>query len=606
MVMTMEKYCRFLFTVFFAFAVFEATVYAQTYSNGSPITPYQVYYQGDTSQNSTAYPSPALPVSERSLAATNAMQSQKNSPGPAYDYNYQFYNHRDANGRVLFPRPKAASQTVAPTKKTAKNEAVDNDADKTEDTANDEKQDERQYLEQHRQMIDNHVNRRAAGDFYGYGSIGSSIPNMIGDSTSMPTKLLTYSFRTTKEVLVPNPNYVPWPEDVHTDVPKGNGLSDGVADSGGSSTGTGTGLNVNDDLLPYGPETDSGGNSTNATQEGKPSRDQYIVVNDVVRETIAVPMPVTPTMFVTTLNIAENFNAEVQDRFYIDLRYFGGGESFGVASGSGGVFTSRTDMSRMSFGIEKKIGQRHSLEMRLPVVLSGLKSSQNIVGNGKAEHSSEFGNLSIVYKNVWRRTPEATFCWGIGINTPTAPNMKLKYQPAGGADLISGNIENRKVSLIPYVGFEWNRDNLYFGHLVAQADVALGENRMDFTDRRYGLTKYKTDLKEYSLLRFNIGTGRWLYQNPVDAALFKLGIMAEFHFTTNIDVIDPKIVYSTGAASENYFVASTRKRNWSNINIVFGIPIHTRRTTLTTFLGVPITNTRYYDIEGGISADIRF
>jgi hypothetical protein len=237
--------------------------------------------------------------------------------------------------------------------------------------------------------------------------------------------------------------------------------------------------------------------------------------------------------------------------------------------------------------------------------LVGLKSSQHLVGTTEPEQDAEFGNLSLIYKNVLYRTPQVTFCWGIGLNVPTAPDVKLNYVPELGRDSIRGMIENRKTSFVPYVGVQWDRQQT-FGHILGQIDFALGKNRWQFTDNRYGLTNYEMKISEPSLFRFNIGTGRWFYGSPNDSSLFRIGGMVEAHFTSNLSRLNSKTIYSDTQSGDNYFSATATKRSWTVINLVGGLPIQTRRASLLLFMAVPITDRRYFDCEGGISADLKF
>jgi hypothetical protein len=70
--------------------------------------------------------------------------------------------------------------------------------------------------------------------------------------------------------------------------------------------------------------------------------------------------------------------------------------------------------------------------------------------------------------------------------------------------------------------------------------------------------------------------------------------------------LNSKTIYSDAKVSDHYFSATATKRNWMVINLVGGIPIQTRRATIQPFIAVPVTEVRYFNCEGGISADIRF
>ncbi|MDR1964737.1 MAG: hypothetical protein LBQ50_13260 [Planctomycetaceae bacterium] len=549
MVKVLEKYCRFLFGIGLAFAFFSVTAYSQTHSS---------FYMGQAA----SYPYPSLsPVAPLTsgVAEKQPPFRQPESDKPFYDYNYYYYNHRHQNSGV---EPSPSAQVAESAAKIAEPNTKSNAVSKSE-------QPEQSKTETHKPLI-------PTGNYFWNRDLPQSwrlpvVPNMIGDNTTIPTRVLSYNFVTTEKIAVPNPNYNPTPE-----------------------------------FYNYGIDNiDYGDYGINPVRKPKYDNRQYLDVDEVVRRTEVVPMPVTPSMFITALNVAENFNAEVTTRFYADLRVFDGAQSYGISGSQNPVAVARTDASRLTLGFEKRIGQRHSVELRLPIVLVGLKSSQHLIGTTEPEQNTEFGNLSLIYKNVMYRTPQVTFCWGIGLNVPTAPDVKLNYEPGFGRDAIRGTIENCKTSFVPYIGLQWDRKQT-FGHLLGQIDFALGKNRWQFTDNRYGLTNYEMKMTEPSLFRFNIGTGRWFYSYPGEASLFRMGGMVEAHFTSNLNSLNSKTINSNTKTSDSYFSATATKRSWAVINLVGGLPIQTRRASVLLFMAVPITNSRYFNCEGGISADLKF
>ncbi|MDR2116239.1 MAG: hypothetical protein LBP87_07650 [Planctomycetaceae bacterium] len=556
MVMIIEQYCRFLFGVGLVFALFSVTAYSQT---SSP------FYMGQV----TSYPYPELPALR---VAENQASShhQPESDEIFYDYNYYYYNHREKDNNIH--RPSPTTQIAKPTTKSASNvvkivepdNVKPNNAVKSENSVSEKTLSEKNSNKKNFRNSQIQTKKPFWNQDLPQHWKPPTVPNMIGDNTTIPARVLSYHFWTTETVAVPNPKYNPTPEF----------------------------YNYGIDNIDY-------------SSPSKYDNRQYLNVSEPAQRTEVIPLPVTPSMFVTSLNVAENFNAEVMNRFYADLRIFDGAQSYGIAGSQNPAATAKSDMSRLTLGFEKRIGNRNSVELRLPVVLVGLKSSQHLVGIAEPEQDTEFGNLSLIYKNVLYRTPQVTYCWGIGLNLPTAPNVKLNYVPNFGRDNIRGTIENRKTSFVPYAGFQWER-NQTFGHILGQIDFALGKNRWQFTDNRYGLTNYEMEISESSLLRFNIGTGRWFYNYSNDPSLFRLGGMVEAHFTSNLNRLNSKTIYSDTKFSDNYFSATATKRTWTTINLVAGLPIQTRKASLLFFMAVPITSRRYFDCEGGFSADLKF
>ncbi|MDR0608954.1 MAG: hypothetical protein LBG58_02495 [Planctomycetaceae bacterium] len=566
MVMIIEKYCRFLFGIGFVFAFFSVTAYSQTFSS---------FYMGQAA----SYPYPELPVSritEKQSLSRHPESGTMLSDVTFYDYNYYYYNHREQNNgngnenkskngtkhppavQIAKPAVKSASNV---TEVTESNVSESNDTVKPEKSITEPPKNSSRYSPV--QSQNNFWNRELPQHWR-----LPTVPNMIGDNTSIPSRVLSYHFWTTEKVAVPNPNYNPTPEF----------------------------YNYGIDNIDY---------SSSSLRQLKYDNHQYIDIDESVLRTEVIPTPVTPSMFITSLNVAENFNAEVTDRFYADLRIFDGAQSYGISGSRNPIAVTKADVSRLTFGFEKRMGHRHSVELRLPVVLVGLKSSQHLVGTTKPEQDTELGNLSLIYKNVMYRNPQVTFCWGIGLNIPTAPDVQLNYVPDFGRDSIRGTIENRKTSFVPYVGLQWER-NRTFGHLLGQIDVALGKNHWQFTDNRYGLTNYEMKISESSLFRFNVGMGRWFYNYSSDPSLFRVGGMVEAHFTSNLNRLNSKTIYSNTKSSSSYFSATATRPSWTTINLVGGLPIQTRKASLLLFIAVPITDRRYFDCEGGISADLKF
>lgn len=550
MVMMIEKFCRFLFGVGLIFTFFGGTVYAQTSSS---------FYMGQAA----SYPYPELPVSR--IAEKNEFFRQPETDGIFYDYNYYYYNHREQNSNVYQHPPtaqiaKSATKSASNVTTTIKPEDVVKSENSAAEKTFSEKNSTNKKSRNSQVQAKNSFWNRDLPQYWR----PPTVPNMIGDNTTIPARVLSYHFWTAETAAIPNPNY-----------------------------------NPTSDFYNYGID------NIDYSSPSKYDNRQYLNVSEAVQRTEVIPLPVTPSMFVTSLNVAENFNAEVMNRFYADLRIFDGAQSYGVSGSRNPVAVAKSDMSRLTLGFEKRIGDRHSVELRLPIVLVGLKSSQHLVGIAEPEQDTEFGNLSLIYKNVLYRTPQVTYCWGIGLNIPTAPNVQLNYVPNFGRDNIRGTIENRKTSFVPYIGFQWDR-NQTFGHILGQIDFALGKNRWQFTDNRYGLTNHEMEISESSLFRFNIGTGRWFYSYPQDPSLFRLGGMVEAHFTSNLSKLNSKTIYSNTKSSDNYFSATATKQTWTTINLVAGLPIQTRKASLLLFLAVPVTDRRYFDCEGGFSADLKF
>ena len=315
----------------------------------------------------------------------------------------------------------------------------------------------------------------------------------------------------------------------------------------------------------------------------------------------------TPSMYMTALNMAENFNAEVQDRVYFDLRFFGGAQGFGARKvNDDGIPTA--DLARATIGLEKTFfRKRCSLELRIPVIMT-LNSNLHDERSIGSSQGNQLGNISLVFKHAFRRQRDYTLSRGIGINLPTAPGIRMTYAYSR-SNIVEGFIDNDKMSLVPFLGVQWHpRDSSAFAHGVAQLDIAVGQNRLRFYDTTWDgrRDEYRATLHESSLVRLNFGGGRWLIDLNEQNSQFKLGVMAECHYTANIDQLGSKNIFGRLPDNYNYFSATATNRGWQMINLVFGLPVQSNRMAVMPFVTTPITNVRYFDVEGGFTFDVRF
>ena len=437
------------------------------------------------------------------------------------------------------------------------------------------------------------------------GATGSAMPNMIGDSTSIPTRKLEYRYWTWQNLPGRSASLDKWVsiEDYYDAMLNDKWFKDNIGCTRDEY------LNANNyrDFESLYTQIENGMSLQITTPDGVQDVELLPYPWEEVLHAEPIMMSSTPSMYLTALNMAENFNAEVQDRVYFDLRFFGGAQGFGSRKmNDDGVSTA--DLARATMGFEKTFLQKRcSLELRIPVIMTMNSNAvdERIIGSTQG---NQVGNISVIFKHVFQKGHSFTLSRGIGINLPTAPGIHMTYAHSRD-NVVEGFIDNAKVSFVPFIGGSWqSQDSQSFGHGVAQLDVAVGKNRMRFYDTTWNGTRdeYRTALHESILARFNFGGGRWLIDWQDEDSRFKFGVMAECHYTANVDKLGSRNIGGRVSDNKNQFSATATKGTWQMIDLVFGLPMQTRRTAFMPFITTPITSTRYFDVEGGFTFDVRF
>ena len=242
----------------------------------------------------------------------------------------------------------------------------------------------------------------------------------------------------------------------------------------------------------------------------------------------------SPTMLLSRPNVAEHFNAEVQNRIWADYRHWNNAVSFNHESRA---------VEQYSFGLEKKILKRSSIELRIPLFYQ-YGSKQN-----DGSTSVELGNVSVFAKQILRRGPRWTFVGGVGISLPTAEN----WQPSTGV------LKNETYYLVPFLGAQWHPNNSTFGHFVVQADVPIEKNELIV-----GSEQIKVDGQQ--VIRTGVQLGRWIYRADNGKRPCRFGVFAEV----------------------DYAVVTDRSADWADSSSTMYVNADARKSTLTAAVGMPM------------------
>jgi len=241
-----------------------------------------------------------------------------------------------------------------------------------------------------------------------------------------------------------------------------------------------------------------------------------------------------PTMLLTRPNVVEHFNAEVQNRIWADYRHWNNAVSFG---------NENRAVEQFSFGLEKQILRRSSLELRVPVI------SQ--FGSGQAADTTvELGNISVFMKQVLCRKTRLTISGGVGVTMPTAEDWL--------SPIATTRLKNNAYYLVSFLGVQWHPNNKTFGHFVVQTDLALEKNELVS-----GTSRAAVDGQQ--VIRTGIQLGRWIYRTDHGKRPCRLGAFAEVNY----------VVVTDGSAQQT-------------LGTVYVSAFDARQSTLTAAVGMPM------------------
>jgi hypothetical protein len=211
-----------------------------------------------------------------------------------------------------------------------------------------------------------------------------------------------------------------------------------------------------------------------------------------------------PTAYLTRPNVVEHFNAVVQNRFWADYRHWNNAASMGGES---------RGVDQFSFGAEKQILRRNSVEIRVPFI-------NQFASKSPTETALELGNVSVFLKRALRQGPRWTSVGGFGATLPTAKNW-----------LDGGVIQkNDAYYLTAFFGAQWHPNKKACGHVGGQADLPIKKKELSGGGNL-------TSVGGVQILRTGVQSGRWIYNNEQDKRPCRLGVFAEVNYAVITDSI---------------------------------------------------------------------
>lgn len=224
--------------------------------------------------------------------------------------------------------------------------------------------------------------------------------------------------------------------------------------------------------------------------------------------------------------IAENTNPEPASRVFFLYNHF---ENTSTISNQAGD-ESQLDVDRITLGIERAfclLGVRSSVEVRLPILLSGLNADQGVgrddlTGGG-------LGNVGLAFKVALWDSGCTLVSGGVAVMLPTGKDGRL-FDNIGPVL----TLKNEAVHLAPFVGFRRLISDRLFVTGVGQVDFDLNGNQLVV-----GNNVATRELNDASLLLLSGQAGYWLYESCDSCSLLsRVAGLVELHYTDSMSRTD--------------------------------------------------------------------
>jgi hypothetical protein len=189
----------------------------------------------------------------------------------------------------------------------------------------------------------------------------------------------------------------------------------------------------------------------------------------------------------------------------------------------------KINFDRYTLGIEQVLfWDSASIELRLPIAQGLISDLSPAEASGTA-----FGNIPVVYKQMFWSDEDAFLSGGLAVVSPTAPEAVI-HTPAPRS--LTYVVRNESVHLGPFLGALWKPDPRAFLEGFLQVDFVTNG---DAVFQNVGGTLAKLGVYQaQSLMSVDLKAGYWLYRGPQAGLLMGIAPSVEFHYTTALQKTD--------------------------------------------------------------------
>jgi hypothetical protein len=300
--------------------------------------------------------------------------------------------------------------------------------------------------------------------------------------------------------------------------------------------------------------------------------------------------------------LAEDGNTLPQDRVYFLYNHFDHAVDLSAQGiGSGASQLQRgLDLDRYTLGFEKMLGDRWSVELRMPFF--GTIDFQDPQLPQVAFQSQNTGNLAIIGKRLLYSSERSAISAGLGLCTPTGGNFDASVFGGGLA------VDNNALHLLPFAAMCWTPTCRTFVQAFIQVDTPTNCDTVSYANsltQTHGQGQYK----EQSLLYLDLECGYWLYCNCQGKGLTGLASVLEFHYTAPLNESNG-VVLNRGTLLGSPDIQIVNPANTAGVvDMTVGLHAELAGNTLLRVAGCfPLSSvdTRFFDAEVLVQLERRF
>jgi hypothetical protein len=233
-----------------------------------------------------------------------------------------------------------------------------------------------------------------------------------------------------------------------------------------------------------------------------------------------------------------------------------------------------------------------SVEVRFPLAAT-LAADQ--VAGGAALHDTQFGDMTVTWKQVLYQGDRGLLSAGLGVAAPTAEDARL-FLPGGQ---LAVQVENESVHLMPFVAVVSNATDRIFWQLFLQFDIDANGSpvRADVTGANVAPIGV---MQDQTLVFVDLGLGYRLYEDP-QAAITQVAAMAEFHYASPLQNFDNQT--GNGVALQGITNWYTVTNATLGANIALQGPVNIRPAMV-----IPLTNgdDEHFDYEAAVQMSVGY
>jgi hypothetical protein len=299
-------------------------------------------------------------------------------------------------------------------------------------------------------------------------------------------------------------------------------------------------------------------------------------------ETLTVEVPAAGGAVVRRVKLCENNSPIPRDRLFWNYNFFNN-----VPGGFG-------DISRCVFGFEKTFRSGGmSMDVRFPFAST---VSVNQIAEGVGSKSTQFGNLTAIWKSLMYEDDRLLFSGGCGVAVPTSEDTRL-YRRDGRQIL---RINNDAVHLLPFVAMLWTPGESGFFQGFLQLDVDTNGNAAFGDPAGVRLPRLGT-LQDATYMFLDMTAGYWLYQNEYSNVVRGIAPVIELHYSTTLQ--------DTESLTGGGITISSLSRRFDVLNLTAGTHVTlANQIAVTAGLSVPLRSgdDQQFDIEAMVLANWYF